>query len=199
LILLAAENGAEESAPFFISCILPVTPVTNRHTENAVRRKHPVFDAVHRAMNSTINPRWRGASCAITTASLGGILLAGLALNGCARRPIVVHAPPATVVQSPAPATVIQNTPAPAPALAPTGRDVIVIKEAPPPPRQESPPPPPPSGSYEWVAGYWTVRDGRQEWIPGRYEMPPRTGATWVPPRWERRSDGYVFVEGYWR
>jgi hypothetical protein len=148
-------------------------------------------------MNSTTKPRNRGVSYAITTASLGGILLGGLALGGCARRPIVVQAPPATVVHSPAPATVVQ-TPAPAPALAPTGREVIVVREAPPPPREEVPPPPP-SASYTWVPGYWAVREGRQEWVPGRYEMPPRAGATWVAPRWERRGDGYVFIDGYWR
>jgi hypothetical protein len=149
-------------------------------------------------MNSTKNPRSRGALQAIIAAPLGVILLGGLALSGCARRPIVVQAPPATVVQNPAPTTVVQ-TPAPTPSATPTGRDVIFIKEAPPPPREEAPPPPPASTGYTWLPGYWTVRDGRQEWIPGRYEMPPRSGATWVAPRWERRSDGYVFIEGYWR
>ena len=139
-------------------------------------------------MNSTTNPRRRGAWLAITAVPLSAIFVAGIGLSGCARRPIIVQAPPATVVQ----------TPAPAPALAPTGRDVIVIKEAPPPPREEAPPPPP-SSSYTWVPGYWTVREGRQEWVPGRYEQPPRSGATWVAPRWERRADGYVFIEGYWR
>lgn len=148
-------------------------------------------------MNSTKNPRQRGALHAIIATPLGVILLAGLALSGCARRPIVVQAPPATVVQNPASTTVVQ-TPAPAQSAAPTGRDVIFIKEAPPPPREEAPPPPSSTG-YTWQPGYWTVREGRQEWIPGRYEMPPRSGATWVAPRWERRSDGYVFIEGYWR
>jgi hypothetical protein len=147
-------------------------------------------------MNSTTIPRTRGALHALTAGPVGVILLAGLALSGCARRPIIVQAPPATVVQNPAPATVVQ-TPAPS-QNAPTGRDVIFIKEAPPPPREEAPPPPPSTG-YTWLPGYWTLRDGRQEWIPGRYEMPPRSGATWVAPRWERRADGYVFVEGYWR
>ena len=149
-------------------------------------------------MNSKIHPRVRRALPAITAVRISGILLAGVALSAssCARRPIIVQAPPATVVQNPA--TVVQ-TPAPAPALAPTGRDVIVIKEAPPPPREEAPPPPPASTGYTWVPGYWTVREGKQEWVPGRYEMPPRSGATWVAPRWERRADGYVFVDGYWR
>lgn len=126
-------------------------------------------------------------------------MLVWAALSGCGRRPIVVNTPPPTVVQNP-PATVVHTAaPAPAPTLGATGREVIVVKEAPPPPRDEPPPPPPPSAGYAWVPGYWVYRDGRQEWVPGRYEMPPRTGATWVPPRWERRADGYVFVEGYWR
>jgi hypothetical protein len=29
--------------------------------------------------------------------------------------------------------------------------------------------------------------------------MPPKANASWVAPRWERRADGYVFIEGYWR
>lgn len=127
---------------------------------------------------------------------LGGV---GLLLSGCGRRPIIVQAPPATVIQAPAqpaaPATVIQTPPAPAP----TGRDVIVVQQPPPPPRDEASRPPPPSPAYQWVPGYWAVRDGKQEWVAGHWEMPPQTGATWVAPRWERRGDGYVFIEGYWR
>jgi hypothetical protein len=179
-------------------CILSANAVTNRRTGNRPCGNHGAAGAVHRAMNSTTNPRVRGARLPTTAVPLGGILLAGLVLGGCARRPIVVQAPPATVVQQPQPATVIY-TPAPAPAPQPTGRDVIVIKEPPPPPREESPPPPPASNSYAWVPGYWAARDGRMEWVPGRYEIPPQPSATWVAPRWERRGDGYVFVEGYWR
>ena len=128
-----------------------------------------------------------------------GIVLSVSTLAGCARRPIIVQTPAPTVVQNPAPPTVVQ-TPAPAStSLAPTGRDVIVVKEAPPPPREEAPPPPPPSREYTWVAGYWGYRDGHQEWIPGHYERPPRSEASWVPARWEHRGDGYVYIEGYWR
>jgi hypothetical protein len=150
-------------------------------------------------MNSTMNPLWHHRSGMIAIQLSSIFLLAGAATS-CARRPIIVQAPPATVIQSPAqapaPATVIQTQPA---TPAPTGRDVIVVKEAPPPPRQEPPPPPPPSSEYTWVNGYWAARDGRQEWVAGHWEVPPRAGATWMPPRWEQRGDGYVFVEGYWR
>src|SRR5690349_626993 len=66
-----------------------------------------------------------------------GVVLSVSTLAGCARRPIIVQTPAPTVVQNPAPPTVVQ-TPAPASTtLAPTGRDVIVVKEAPPPPREE--------------------------------------------------------------
>lgn len=78
------------------------------------------------------------------------------------------------------------------------GRDVIVLREAPPPPRHEVKGPPP-SPRHVWIAGYWTVRDGRSYWTPGRWEMPPRGHSVWVAPRWERQAGGYVLIEGYWR
>lgn len=140
-------------------------------------------------MNSSTIPRSSRASLAVAMLQLGGMAVAATLLAGCGRRPIIVNTPAPTIVQ----------TTAPAPTSTVGTRDVIVVKEAPPPPRDEPPPPPPPSSQYTWVPGYWTARDGHQEWVPGRYEMPPRSGATWVAPRWERRSEGYVFVEGYWR
>lgn len=139
-------------------------------------------------MNSNNEPRKRVALLAVSALPLAGIFLSAGALSGCARRPIVVQTPAPTVVQ----------TPAPAAPLTPTGREVIFLREAPPPLREETPPPPP-STEYRWIPGYWTARDGREEWVPGRYERPPRTTAVWVAPRWERRGEGYVFIEGYWR
>lgn len=125
------------------------------------------------------------------------------AFTGCVRRPIIVQAPPATVIQAPTPApapasTTVINTPA-AETPSPTGREVIMVKDAPPPPREEPAPPPPPSSEMKWVAGYWAYRDGHQEWITGHYETPPRSTAVWVAPRWERHGSSYVFIEGYWQ
>lgn len=53
-----------------------------------------------------------------------------------------------------------------------------------------------------WRAGYWgPARRGRRQfvWMPGRWVMPPRTGAVWVSPRWRRSRGGYTFVAGRWR
>jgi hypothetical protein len=144
--------------------------------------------AFHRGMNST---PYRWCSRRIYSAALLGFTPAVLLLAGCGRRPVIVQSPPATVIQAPAPAPAVTITPAPSP-------QVIVMKEAPPPPRPE-PMPPPPSSQYVWIAGYWSVRDGRQEWVSGHWEIPPRTASTWVAPRWERQGDGYIYVPGYWQ
>ena len=152
-------------------------------------------------MNSSMYPRSPRSSSARLAAPVVSIAAAALLLSGCGRRPIVVQAPPAP---APQPTATIIHTPAPVvapqPVVGTPAREVVVVREAPPPPREEPPPPPPTGpGNYTWIPGYWSVQDGRQEWVPGRYEVPPRTGATWVAPRWERRADGYVFHEGYWR
>ena len=58
---------------------------------------------------------------------------------------------------------------------------------------------PRPTPDHVWVEGHWTIRDGRYAWIDGRWELPPRSDARWMAPRWERASDGsYIFYEGYW-
>ena len=101
--------------------------------------------------------------------------------------------------------TVVESVPPPREtvvvhASAPSVREVVVIKEAPPPPRREIVVERErPSSRHVWISGYWVWRDRRHEWIPGRWEVPPRARAVWVEPRWERRGDGYVFIEGVWR
>jgi hypothetical protein len=166
-----------------------------------VNGKHSFSRVVHRGMNSSLYPRSPRSPAALVAAPLAGLAAIALLLSGCGRRPIIVQAP---ATPQPQPTATIIHTPAPVvasqPVVGTSTRDVIVVREAPPPPRDEPPPPPPTgAGNYTWIPGYWTVREGRQEWVPGRYETPPRTGATWVAPRWERRADGYVFIDGYWR
>ncbi|HTL68549.1 MAG TPA: YXWGXW repeat-containing protein [Lacunisphaera sp.] len=55
-----------------------------------------------------------------------------------------------------------------------------------------------PSSAHVWLAGYWTWRNDRYEWMAGHWELPPNSGAVWVAPRWERQGNAYKFTEGYW-
>jgi len=58
---------------------------------------------------------------------------------------------------------------------------------------------PPPSRGHVWVSGYHNWNGRSYVWVPGRWELPPRSHAKWVPHRWEHRRGGYVLVEGHWR
>jgi hypothetical protein len=42
-----------------------------------------------------------------------------------------------------------------------------------------------PSSPGRLLAGYWTWRNNRYEWVAGHWEVPPRTGAVWILPRWQ--------------
>ncbi len=55
-----------------------------------------------------------------------------------------------------------------------------------------------PSADHVWIAGYWTWRDNRYEWMAGHWELPPSSSATWVSPRWEQEGNAYRFYEGHW-
>ena len=118
-----------------------------------------------------------------------GLSGAAIVTGSCARRPIIVQAPPATVIQAPA------ATPAPAYSTVPP---VVIMKEAPPPPRFEQPTPKPTSDSV-WIPGYWFWADDQRQWVAGHWDIPPRVGATWIAPRWEKQGDSYIFIQGYWQ
>lgn len=110
----------------------------------------------------------------------------------------MVSAPP-----PPAPTATVMVTPQPAPpvqavtATPTTTPGVYVITQAPPAPQPEAVSVQP-SSSHMWVPGYWTWRNNRYEWMAGHWEVPPRSNATWVAPRFERESGAFRFYEGYW-
>jgi WXXGXW repeat (2 copies) len=56
-----------------------------------------------------------------------------------------------------------------------------------------------PGPGYVWIGGYHRWNGTAYGWVPGRWELPPRPRAVWVPHRWVRRHGGWVFVEGRWR
>lgn len=127
--------------------------------------------------------------------ALAGAALALLA--GCASDPVVPVPPPAApplqtviIASPPQPqAAVIGTTPVPGGAM--------VVTQSPPAVQQQVVSARP-SADHVWVEGWWVWRDGRYVWRAGEWVIPPRLGAVWNPPRWERRDNGWVFVDGFW-
>ncbi len=128
------------------------------------------------------------------------VVLSGAAalFAGCGSYPEshVVSAPP------PSNAVVVQSQPQPTQVVVAAGSQIpagtIIVTQAPPVLQQEVAQARP-SSDHVWVPGYWTWRNNRYEWMAGHWEVPPRTNAVWVTPRWERLSDGtYRFYEGFW-
>ncbi len=73
-----------------------------------------------------------------------------------------------------------------------------VIRLGPPPPIVERPGPLP-GARYVWIPGYYRWNGHNYIWVRGRYAIPPRPGAVWIPSRYVHRPGGYVFIAGYWR
>ncbi len=68
------------------------------------------------------------------------------------------------------------------------------------------PPPPPavaygvaPGPGYVWTNGYYDRRGEGWAWVEGRYMRPPRPHAVWVAPRWRQSGRRWEFRQGYWR
>lgn len=74
------------------------------------------------------------------------------------------------------------------------------ISYSPPEPINEIPPDHHPTGQQvEWIAGYWSWDDEKEDfiWISGIWrDVPP--GRQWVPGYWVSTGDGYNYVSGYW-
>jgi hypothetical protein len=56
-----------------------------------------------------------------------------------------------------------------------------------------------PSQRHNWIEGHWARRRGEWDWVPGRWETPPRDKAVWERGHWKETRRGYVWVDGYWR
>ena len=76
---------------------------------------------------------------------------------------------------------------------------VVIVRREPPPMIVERMPPRP-GPDVVWVPGYYAAGGDQWVWVRGHYERPPRPGAVWVEPRYERRSPTEVhFSLGFWR
>ena len=80
-------------------------------------------------------------------------------------------APPAMVVENPAP--------------------------PPPPPPVAAPPPSQPRPGFVWIAGAQEWRDGRYVWIEGHWEQ-ERPGDAWRPGHWDADGDRHAWQPGGW-
>lgn len=56
-----------------------------------------------------------------------------------------------------------------------------------------------PSPRHVWIEDDWEPRDGRYEYVGGRWAEPPYGGARWVPGHWRHRRHGWVWIPGHWR
>jgi hypothetical protein len=58
-----------------------------------------------------------------------------------------------------------------------------------------------PGPGYAWYEGRWVWNPRLDDyiWEPGRYVPVPAGYRAWRPGRWERRRQGYVWIEGRWR
>jgi hypothetical protein len=74
----------------------------------------------------------------------------------------------------------------------------VIVRVAPPAPVVETRPAAPGAG-YVWIGGYHKWDGAAYNWVPGRWEQPPRPHARWVAHRWVHRGGGWVFAEGHWR
>jgi hypothetical protein len=92
----------------------------------------------------------------------------------------------------------------------PPSENFFVDAEAPVPVREVfiAMPPPPlrvevvtvrPSPFHIWIAGYWHCDGRHYAWVAGHWVRPAHEGAVWVAPRYEHRSNGTVFIAGFWR
>ncbi len=116
--------------------------------------------------------------------------------------PAPVYAAPAPVYTTQAPvytttAINAQGQPVTVAMPSPVGASSIVVMQAPPAAQQEVPAARP-TRDHVWVSGYWTWQTNRYEWRAGRWEIPPRVGAVFVPPRWQPEGASWRFYEGYW-
>jgi len=67
-------------------------------------------------------------------------------------------------------------------------------REAPPPPRAERAER---RKGFVWVSGSWDWKGGRWDWTPGHFEA-QRVGKKFIAPRWEKKGDIFVRVDGTW-
>jgi len=104
---------------------------------------------------------------------------------------MVVTQPQQAVVTQPQQVMVTQQT------MPGTVNSYLVV-QAPPAPQVAEAVPARPSAQHVWIAGYWTWRNNRYEWMAAHWEVPPYSTAVWIAPRSESEGGATRFYEGRW-
>jgi hypothetical protein len=75
----------------------------------------------------------------------------------------------------------------------------VTAPQEPPEAIEEIPPETKPEGNAEWMPGYWSWDDERDDyiWVSGVWRVAPH-GQRWVPGYWTQASDGWRRVSGFW-
>jgi hypothetical protein len=76
-----------------------------------------------------------------------------------------------------------------------TERRVVVVD---PPPADRVEVIQPQRRGYVWVNGHYRHDGRRYTWVNGHYERIPRSNARYRPGYWDRRGNGYVWIDGRW-
>lgn len=72
--------------------------------------------------------------------------------------------------------------------------------DGPPPPLQDEVVITQPGPEFLWIGGFWDWDAGARHyvWKAGRWERPPRAGATWIAPHYEMRANRHYYQHGHW-
>jgi hypothetical protein len=142
---------------------------------------------------------WSGAAIGAAAGGLAGATLG----NAADQRQGTVYGQQQAAVAQPAPQVAQAQPPQVVVtqqyAAAPNEYVVAQPPDMPPPPREYVTVRP--AHEAVWVQGYYSYAGHRTyTWVPGHWEIPPPGHYhTFVQPRWEQRSEGYVYIRGYWR
>jgi WXXGXW repeat (2 copies) len=92
-----------------------------------------------------------------------------------------------------------EHRPPPPPPPLPSGTIHYVPKAPPPLIEEVQPAPPGPVADFIWKPGHWRWKGAEYVWRHGVWEHPPAKALEWIPPHWDNRPGGWVFVEGHYR